>query len=231
MTDDDPETWLAAIRQRLAERLSAMHGTWRDDGTLVVGPGTLSVRPGLVHEALSGHVDIAFELNRSRQDAPVIWDCVSGAGHDIEMRAEFACNVWVQTTARAVLELVTSCGEFADHSHSDPKLGLPGWHSIHGPVLAYGGDGRAVLQTWCLENPVVPLLGAQLADVLSAMPGAVHGVKFLLGAFGPKSIAEVRIDGVCHDGCTEAVLAMPWPKTASSVARFFVLFVHELEAR
>ena len=44
--------------------------------------------------------------------------------------------------------------------------------------------------------------------------------------FAERSLAEVRIDGVRHDACSDALLELPWPKEGNNVARFFVLFIH-----
>ena len=107
------------------------------------------------------------------------------------------------------------------------NLGLPGWHSIHGPILAYGDDSAGRLQQWCLDNPVVPFLREILSTELPPTP--IHGVKFLLGAFGDESIAEVRIDSERSEAGSSALLDLRWPKVAARVARFYVLFVHPLE--
>lgn len=104
------------------------------------------------------------------------------------------------------------------------RLGLAGWHSIHGAILGYGNDDATPLQRWCLDNAVVPALRDVLAPALS--PVWLHGAKFHLGAFDEQSIAEVRIDGVRHDACSDALLKLPWPKEGKRVARFFVLFVY-----
>jgi hypothetical protein len=67
-------------------------------------------------------------------------------------------------------------------------------------------------------------LRESLAPALAS--GFIHGVKFLLGAFGETSIAEVRIDGSVNEACSAALLACAWPKKPTRVVRFFVVFVH-----
>lgn len=212
------------MRARLVVELSAFAHGWRDDGDLVAGPGALAVRAVETHGGGPGHVDLCFMLNKDRQDTPVVWDCVSGGDGENAAAAKLACSIWARTTAPVVFELLNSKGEHAEHAHGDDGLGLVGWHSIHGPILGYGRSDPSALQAWCLDNPVVPALRNVLAPVL---PSAwLHGVKFLLGAFGDTSIAEVRIDGVRDDRCSEALLALPWPKDGQHVVRCFVLFVH-----
>lgn len=212
------------MRQALVIELSRFRDGWNDDGELVIGPGTVAVRATVTHDFGPGHVDIGFILNRERADAPVIWDCVAGGRTQDEAAARLACSIWAQTTAPVIMELLTQKSQHADHAHGDDGLGLAGWHSIHGPILGYGSDDATALQRWCLDHPVVPGLRTFLTPALS--PASLHGVKFLLGAFGEESIAEVRIDGVRHDACSAALLELPWPRERKCVARFFVLFIH-----
>lgn len=229
MPADDAYRWLTAMRRAVAKSLEGQLGDWTEDGERVLGPGTLAVQVTNTHESAERHVDLGFQLNRNRADAPVVWDCLAGPSGELEGSADFVCRIWKQTTAPTILELLTGRGEFADHSNGDASLGLRTWHSIHGGILAYGkGDGGPALQAWCLENPIVPLLSAPLTRALK--PGVPHGVKFLLGAFA-NPIAEVRIDGDHSDECSEALLTLPWPKTGDQVARFYVLFVHHTTAR
>jgi Family of unknown function (DUF6348) len=226
MAAGDPQEWLSAVRREVARTLSTMLGAWTDDGASVIGPGTLAVRVVDTHQGGPRHVDLGFVLNRMRPDAPVIWDCVAGGSGDARDCAELACRIWAQTTAPAILELLTQRGEYADHATGD-SIGLPGWHSIHGGILGYGKDDASPLQQWCLDHPIVPLLRHRLGLALG--PGPLHGVKFLLGAFDEQSIAEVRIDGTRDEACSEELLALPWSKAGKRVVRFFVLFVHELD--
>jgi hypothetical protein len=216
--------WLQAVRRSLVVELSRIHDGWKEDGELVIGPGTLAVRAALMHDSEPGHVDLGFILNRDRPDAPVIWDCVAGGKAQDDTAAQLACSIWAQTTAPPILELLTQQSKYAEHAHGDDGLGIAGWHSIHGPVLGYGRDDAGALQQWCFDHPVVPTLRDVLTPALP--PTDLHGAKFLLGAFGSESIAEVRIDGVRHDACSDALLELPWPKEGKRVARFFVLFVH-----
>jgi hypothetical protein len=216
--------WLTAVRKSLVAELSRFRDGWNDEGELVIGPGTLAVRPALTHDSGPGHVDLGFILNRERSDAPVIWDCVAGGGAQDEASARVACSIWAQTTAPVIMELLTQQSKYADHAHGDDGLGLAGWHSIHGAILGYGRDDASSLQQWCLDHPVVPALRDVLAPALTAT--RLHGVKFLLGAFDEQSVAEVRIDGVCHDSCSAALVKLPWPKAGKRVTRLFVLFIH-----
>jgi len=224
VSDGHDRAWLSLVRTALAEQLSRLTGVWQDDGQMVVGPGTVAVRPELRHGGGPGHVDLGFLLNRNREDAPVLWDCVAGRGQDLKAAAELACSIWARTTAPAILELLTQKGELADHAHGDDGCGLLGWHSIHGPILGYGRQDATDLQRWCLEHPLVPLLREPLAAALA--PGRLHGVKFLLGAFGHESLAEVRIDGALDEASSSALLACPWPKTPTRVVRCYVIFIH-----
>lgn len=224
MQRPDTTAWLAEVRTAIVKELSALSAPWEDSGELVLGPGTTAVIVRNDHpDAGPGHVDIGFVLNRNRGDAPIIWDCAAGGEGDLRQAATFVSSLWVKTTAATVLELLTQRGEYAEHSDGEDGLGLKGWHTIHGPILGYGRDDARPLQTWCVENPVVPLLGDLLAAALP--PGPVHGVKFLLGAFDEESIAEVRIDGAESETCSDALLKLDWPKQGAQVARFFVLFI------
>jgi hypothetical protein len=216
--------WLRAVRRSLVIELSRFRDGWIDDGELVVGPGTVAVRAAITHDSEPGHVDLGFVLNRDRPDAPVIWDCVAGGPAQDDVAAQRACSIWAQTTAPVIMELLTQKSQYADHAHGDDGLGLAGWHSIHGAILGYGTNDATALQRWCLDNAVVPALRDVLAPALS--PAWLHGAKFLLGAFDEDSIAEVRIDGIRHEACSDTLLKLPWPKEGKRVARFFVLFVH-----
>ena len=216
--------WLKAVRRALVAELSQLHDGWNDDGEIVRGPGMLAVRAAVTHASEPGHVDVGFILNREQPDAPVLWDCVSGGNRQDAAAARVACSIWAQTTAPVILELVTGQAKYADHAHGDDGLGLAGWHSIHGAILGYGQSDATLLQQWCLEHPVVPALRDHLTAALT--PDRLHGVKFLLGAFDDQSVAEVRIDGVCHDACSAALLELPWPKAGKRIVRMFVAFIH-----
>src|SRR5262245_17949761 len=97
--------------------------------------------------------------------------CATGSART-SLRASTNC-----TTLPVVLELLTSRGEYADHAHGDATLGLPSWHSIHGPILGYGREDASPLQRWCVDHSVIPLLENLLSAELPATP--LHGVKFL----------------------------------------------------
>jgi hypothetical protein len=207
--------------------LEGISGRWQDDGEVVRGSNTTFVRVEDIHLTGPGHVDIGFVMKLQSSDSMVFWDCVSGGERQDDAAAAFAARIWARTTAPAFFELATRCGDFADSSMGDATLGLAGWHSIHGPVLAYGSGDPNGLQRWMLDHPVVPLLGHRLRDALA--PGSIHGVKILVGAFD-EPIAEVRIDGVRDEACSRALLELPWPRaTKPCAARLFVLFVHGID--
>lgn len=218
--------WFGAVRSALVTELTALGGEWVDDGEAILGPRATSVIVDSRHEAGPGHADIGFCVDRHGGSVPMIWDCASGGSGEPLGAARTCAQIWAKTTAPTVFELLSQQGQFADHSHGDATLGLPGWHSIHGPVLGYGRDDATPLQQWCLENPPIPLIADELSRALSG--DSLHAVKFLLGAFGDESIAEVRIDGERDEPCSDALLALSWPRDPVQVARFFVLFVHRI---
>lgn len=224
---DDSHAWLHAVRAALATALDGTLGPWRDNGRTIEGPGTLAVQVANTHATDGRHVDIGFHVNVGHPQPVIFWDCLAGfPGGPVTEAAEFVCKIWMQTTAPTVFELVTRRGEYADHARGDATLGLPDWHSFHGGILGYGKNGGRDLQAWCLANPIVPLVAAQLGPALQ--PDRPHGVKFFLGAF-PAPVAEVRIDGERDDACSDALAALPWPKAGADIARFYVLFAHPIE--
>lgn len=225
MTDQNAP-WFGTVRTALAAELAAIGGEWADDGHAILGPGGTSVIVDSRHEAGPGHVDIGVCIDRPGHDTPVVCDCVSGGAGDPVGAARMCARIWAQTTAPVVFELLSREGRFADHSHGDARLGLSSWHSIHGAVLGYGRNDATPLQQWCLDNPPIPMIADCLSQALSA--DSLHAVKFLLGAFGDESVAEVRINGARHDLCSDALLGLPWPKDPARVCRFFVLFVHRI---
>jgi hypothetical protein len=227
MTTHRPD-WPARVRRALLSELNALSSGWREEGA-ALRDGNALVQVENRHHGGPGHVDIAFVLHGAdgADAAPIVaWDCVSGGAAEDDAAAAVAARLWARTTAATFLELRSQRGDFATTSVGDPSLGLAGWHSVHGPIVAYGSGDPDALQAWLLEHPVVPLLGDELRAALR--PGTFRGVKFIVGAFDDP-IAEVRIDGSRDEACSEALLALPWPRAAKPcAARFFVLFVHPI---
>ena len=221
---DAEATWFAAVRAALHAELAAFGPDWVDDGAQLVGPGGVAVLVATQHEAGPGHVDLGFRIADGAFAGHVFWDCVAGGSAGDEAAARFAATVWARSTAPAMMELVTRTGQYGDHCHGDPALGLARWHSIHGPILTYGQADTTALRAWCRDHPVIPILQPLLEPELGGAPP--HGVKFLLGAFGPRALAEVRVDGRRCDAASDALLA--WPKDGPATARFFTVFVHPL---
>lgn len=217
--------WCARVRRALVVELEAIVPGWNDTGKEVHGLGAFAVRVEDHHRIGPGHIDIGIVLNRARADSPVIWDCAAGGRAQDDAGAERAARIWASTTAPTVLELAARDGRFAEHAHGDDSLGLSTWHSIHSGILGYGSGDPEPIQSWLLEHPLVPALGSLLDERLA--PGTLHGVKILVGAFD-EPIAEVRIDGVRDEACSDALLELvPWSRfPRKTVARQFVLFVH-----
>ncbi|HEY2515375.1 MAG TPA: DUF6348 family protein [Polyangiaceae bacterium] len=219
------DSWPSRVRRALLPELNAIAGKWFEEGDSLRDDNAL-VRVTNRHPGGPGHIDVGFVLSSSG-GAFAVWDCVAGGQAEDEDAATFAARLWSQTTAPVLLELRSQREDLATNSLGDPALGLSGWHSVHGPIVAYGSGDGALLQEWLLEHPVVPLLGETLRKTL--LSRGPHGVKFVLGDFD-EPIAEVRIDGVRNDACCDALLALPWPRARRScAARFFVLFVHPIE--
>jgi hypothetical protein len=144
----------------VAARLSSTYQAWNVERGVVKGPGTLAVRVEDQHHMGANHFDIGFVLNRERADIPVLWDCVAGMGSTSDEVLDRAVETWAASTLPVCLELVNRDGSFADHYDNDDPEGCPGWHVIHGPLLAFGiGTAPEVLQAWTLKNPLLPVIG------------------------------------------------------------------------
>ena len=61
-------------------------------------------------------------------------------------------------------------------------------------------------------------VGRMVTDELARRHGGSWRSKF------SGLVAEIRIDGVRNDTCSEELLALAWPKTGSHIVRFFVVF-------
>lgn len=205
----DTREWCARVRRALVVELDAIWPGWSDIGTEVRGPGSFAVRVEDRHQVGPGHIDIGIVLNRANRESPIVWDCAAGGRAQDDAAASLAARLWASTTAPAVLELAARDGRYAEHANGDATLGLPTWHSIHGGIVAYGTGDPNPLQEWLLDHPVIPALSSLLGDRLE--PGALHGVKILVAALD-ESNAEVRIDGVRDDPCSQAILQLDWPR-------------------
>ncbi len=203
---------------------SASGDRWTAALDHVVGPGTLGVRIRDHEGTPPSHVDLGFVLNRTRDDAPVIWDCVSGAGNDLEQALAHAVEIWAVSTVPPIRELLEHKGEHAEHLEARDPRGLPGWHCIHGPIFGLGANGGgALMQEWVRENPLLPALATSLSNEFDRP--MLNGVKFLFGG----DIAEVRINGVESASASSRLRELPWPRLDPfAFARCFVLAVRPM---
>jgi len=210
------------ILARVAEKLSSAGSQWKVDGDRVVSQGTPSVILADHEEYGEEHVDLGFELNRDHPQAPTIWDCATGFGATTEEVLSRAVETWFTCTAAVVLEFLRQDGSFATHHPEDDPAGIPGWHTIHGPFVAFGDDeGTDILLRWALEHTVLPSLANVLVRAFDRPQ--LNGVKFLFG----NDVAEVRINGRAHDEASDALNALKWPRLERpAFVRFFVLAVH-----
>jgi hypothetical protein len=148
--------WHRAVRAAVAQELCALDGSWTDDGRRVQGPGALGVYVDHRHgdDRPGAHVDVGFAL---AADEPVLWDCVAPPpGHSLDEAARYVARVWSRTVAPVGLELATRTGRFADHAHGDDGLGLDGWHSIHGAIIAAGSGDIEGSSAGCSSIPSSP---------------------------------------------------------------------------
>ncbi len=222
----DLEQRLEVARTELAKQLSSIYKNWTVEGETVLGPGTLAVRIEDQHRTGPNHLDIGFILNREDASVPILWDCVAGLGNTSSEVVSHAIETWSRSTLPVLLELRSQDGTFADHFlHNDPQ-GCPGWHVIHGPVLAFGrGAAPDALQAWTLKNPLLPVIGP-LAATAFGRP-LLNGVKVLFG-YGTEDIAEVRVNGVCYEPASDRLRSLGWPRSQDAAfARCYFLFVHE----
>lgn len=205
----------------LADRLDGEVGAWRAEGPNVIGPGTTGL--GVVEHlgTPDGHVDIGFVLNRQRPEGPVLWDCAAGAGASVAGRIGAAVDAWMTGTWPVVRELLSGRHEYAAHCGSDHPLGLPGWHVLRGPLLAFGdAEAAEALQTWAVRAPLL----RQIAEPLTAAfdRPALNGVKLVLGP----GVAEVRINGRVDAAASKALEGVGLPAlNAFAFLRCFSLAV------
>lgn len=200
------EAQCALAARLVAERLDGAVGPWRAAGPNVFGPGTTGV--GVVeHEGTpDGHVDVGFVLNRERPDAPILWDCAAGAGADAAERIAGAVDTWFTGTWPVIRELLSGRREFAVHCAGDHPLGLPGWHVIRGPVLAFGEPTAAqALLSWAAAQPLLRAVGAALVAAFDRP--ALNGIKLVLAP----GIAEARVNGRVDAAATAALQRVPLP--------------------
>lgn len=197
-----------ALAARLvAERLDGGVGRWRAEGAHIIGPGTTGI--GFVeHDGTEhGHVDIGFVLNRQRSDAPILWDCAAGAGDNIPERLRNAVDTWLGGTWPVIRELLSGKGEYAVHCDGQHPLGLPGWHVIRGPLMAFGAPEAArALMDWAQSAPLL----AHIADALITRfdRPALNGIKLVLGP----DVAEVRLNGRADERCSAALATVELPR-------------------
>lgn len=208
MTDDTPsrEAQCVLAARLLAERLDGLVGGWSAVGANVTGPGTTGL--GIVEHlgTPDGHVDIGFLLNRHRSDAPVLWDCAAGAGESIAGRVGMAVETWMAGTWPVLRELLSGRGEHAAHCGTGHPLGLPGWHVLRGPLMAFGDTKAAeALQAWAVQAPLLRTIAAPLVDAFDRP--ALNGIKLVLGP----EVAEVRINGRVDPEASKALGAVPLP--------------------
>ena len=223
------EQRLALARAEVARRLSTMYKTWSVVGNAVVGPGTLAVHVEDQHKVGPTHFDIGFVLNRDRSDVPVIWDCIAGVGRTEEEVISRAVETWATCTASTVLEMLVRDGSFASHFDYENPDGCPGWHVVHGPIIAFGkGSAPTNLQAWLADTPLLPTLGPMVASAFERP--ILNGVKLLFG-FAQEDIAEVRVNGVVHEPASRRLKLMKWPRQADAAfTRCYWLFVHNRDS-
>lgn len=194
------EAQCALAARLIAERLDGIVGRWRAEGPRVLGPGLTGLGVVEHDETADGHVDIGFVLDRKRGDAPILWDCASGAGEAITTRLKNAVDGWLIGTWPVIHELLSGRGEFATRCAGGHPLGLPGWHALRGPVLAFGAPRSAqLLQDWAVTAPLLSKLAAPLTAAFDRP--ALNGIKLVLGP----GVAEVRINGRADEACSAAL--------------------------
>ena len=216
-----PDAQCALAAALLAERLDGVVGHWRAEGAHVIGPGNTGI--GLVEHAGTepGHVDVGFVLDRKRPGAPILWDCAAGAGEDVPTRIRAAVDGWMTGTWPVVHELLSGRGTYAARCPGDHPLGLPGWHVLRGPLLAFGDRGAAeTLQAWALTAPLLATIAEPLTRSFDRP--ALNGVRLTLGP----QVAEVRVNGRLEPGASEALAEHALPALpAFAFVRAFSLAV------
>jgi len=207
-----------------AAALEALRPGWAVTGNRIVGPNGVTVTLSQRHSVENdGHVDVELLVPSAGGQPATFIDCVSGFGATAAARARFAAHLWSQTTGAACLEFAYSLrGDFADHYRGSDTKGFTNWHAIAGAIIGFGhGESADILQRWWLSNRVLPCLSQALAQEISGQP---HGVKIL---FGGDRVAEVRLDGECHDAASRALKSLPWPTTnPAAFVRSYVVLLH-----
>ena len=150
-----------------------------------------------------------------------------GLGGTPEEKVHNAVNVWSVTTASAALEVLEMQGDHATYLPPHAPDGFPGWHSVHGPVIGWGGpDQQELVRDWLMENPVLPTLAPVLAQTPFPRPELI-GVKVFLGGSAEDEVAEVRVNGAVHVEASTALWALGWPRATegASYARSFIVLI------
>ncbi|WP_431682210.1 DUF6348 family protein [Kitasatospora sp. KL5] len=216
-----------AVLALVAEQLTEISGDrWTAGPGAATGPGTIAVVPAALHGDGPAHLDLTVLLDASRPEAGAVTDCVAGFGASSEPAARRAVEVWAATAGVTVLELLAHNGRFAGHLHPDDADGLPGWHAVHGGIVAWGsGERHNAVQDWMLNRPVLPRLAGAFADGFAR--DRLVGVSLLFGGGAGEETAEVRVDGELHEQASKALLALDWPRpeAGTAYARTFVLLV------
>lgn len=212
----------ALVGDLLIQQLNGKLGSgWLRDGSDLVGPGSLGIQIR-EHGPELNHVDLGFLLNRDRPDESVVWDCVSGPGDDPHAALTRAIQTWSECTLPVIWEFLEGRGDRASHYPPDDPDGLPGWHCVHGPILAFGhGNQPETMQRWVLDHPLLPQMGTVLSRALDRP--LLNGIKLLFGG----NIAEVRVNGMEAPEASARLRELAWPRTEPlAFARVFVLAIH-----
>ncbi|WP_405010338.1 DUF6348 family protein [Kitasatospora sp. NBC_01539] len=217
-----------AVLAIVAQQLTELGGErWTVEGALAKGPGSAAVALAAPHGDGPAHLDLSFLLEAGRPEETAVTDCVAGFGADSEAAVRRAVEIWASTTGVTMLELLAHNGRFAGHIHPADADALPGWHAIHGGIVAWGaGDRHNAVQDWTVAHPLLPQLAPAFADGFGR--DALIGVKVFLGGRVGEETAEVRVDGVVHERASKLLLGLDWPRVTegTAYARTFVLLVH-----
>lgn len=216
----------SVLKQSFCDALNELKSGWEVVERGIIGPEGALVRFAERHESeAKGHVDVQFVLFEEFEDQGHLWDCVSGFGDTPVKRAKTAAHLWASTTGGALLELKYSRrGEFADHYAGGDAGGFSGWHVISGAILGFGSaDSASQLQAWWLNHPVLPAIAEALEE--SLLDGdCPHGIKILFGGDG---IAEVRVNGDRHEGASDVLACLEWPRLIEAASvRSYVVVLH-----
>lgn len=217
---------LQLARRLAAEKLSSVYGEWSVWKELVIGPDKLAVMIEDQHECGGGHLDIGFVLDRDHTLHPILWDCVSGWGENLQDEFTSAIDRWSEWTLCVFLELLNQGKGYAQNFQTSPQDGPPGWHVICGPWVVVGSDeaARTALSEWHEENPVLWEIESTL--IRKFRRPKLNCVKVL---FGDGEVAEVRINGEVDEETSALLKSLRWPRSGedSAFVRAFSLFVHE----